>query len=111
VKYRFMERCREAFPTRMMCRLLEVSPSGFYHWRSRPPSARALANEKLLARIEDLHVASDGVLGRRRICEDLIDEGETCSPNRVGRLMGQGRPEGGATASSLAAQGEWRASG
>jgi putative transposase len=84
-----MERCREAFPTRMMCRLLEVSPSGFYHWRSRPPSARALANEKLLARIADLHGASDGVLGRRRICEDLIDEGETCSPNRVGRLMDQ----------------------
>lgn len=89
MKYRFMERCREAFPTRMMCRLLEVSPSGFYDWRSRPPSARALANEKLLARIEDLHVASDGVLGRRRICEDLVDEGEICSPNRVGRLMGQ----------------------
>lgn len=84
-----MERCREAFPTRMMCRLIEVSPSGFYDWRSRPPSARALANEKLLARIEDLHVASDGILGRRQICEDLVDEGEICSPNRVGRLMGQ----------------------
>ena len=89
-----MERCREAFPTRLMCRLLQVSPSGFYHWRSRPPSARAVANEKLLARIQVLHATSDGVLGRRRICEDLLEEGEACSPNRVGRLMGQAGLQG-----------------
>lgn len=87
MKYRMIERCCEAFPIRMMCRALQVSPSGYYEWRSRPPSARARANEQLLQRIRSLHAASDGVLGRRRICEDLVDEGERCSPNRVGRLM------------------------
>jgi putative transposase len=87
VKYRFIERCRDAFPIRMMCRLLKVSPSGFYDWRTRPRSARAQANERLLQRIRILHSASDGVLGRRRIREDLVEAGERCSPNRVGRLM------------------------
>jgi len=82
-----IERCREAFPIRMMCRELKVSASGFYHWRCRPLSARAQVNQRLLERIHALHAASDGVLGRRRICDDLVDEGERCSPNRVGRLM------------------------
>lgn len=82
-----IERCRDAFPIRMMCRHLEVSASGYYEWRTRPPSARAVANERLLARIRSLHAAGDGVLGRRRLCDDLIDEGERCTVNRVGRLM------------------------
>jgi putative transposase len=64
-----------------------VSSSGYYEWRTRPPSARAQANQRLLARIQSLHAASDGVLGRRRLRDDLVDEGERCSFNRVGRLM------------------------
>jgi putative transposase len=82
-----IERCREAFPIRMMCRALKVSASGYYDWRDRPLSPRAKANQRLLDRIRSLHEASDGVLGRRRLCDDLMDEGERCSPNRVGRLM------------------------
>jgi len=82
-----IERCRDAFPIRMMCRHLRVSSSGFYAWRTRPLSARAQTNQQLLVRIRSLHAASDGVLGRRRIRDDLVEEGERCSPNRVGRLM------------------------
>ena len=84
-----IERCRDAFPVRMMCRRLGVSASGYYEWRDREPSARALDNQRLLARIRELHATSDGVLGRRRIHEDLRYEGETASANRVGRLMKQ----------------------
>ena len=87
MKYRMIERCREAFPVRMMCQRLGVSPSGYYEWRTRLPSARAQANERLLVRIQALHAASDGVLGRRRICDDLGDEGMVVGVNRVGRLM------------------------
>ena len=82
-----IERCRNAFPIRMMCRHLGVSASGYYEWRTREPSAHALDNQRLLVRIRELHAASDGVLGRRRTHEVLRFEGETAGINRVGRLM------------------------
>jgi putative transposase len=71
----------------MMCRCLKVSPSGYYGWRSRPFSARAKDNQRLLGRIRALHAGSDGALGSPRIWDDLRYEGERCSPNRVARLM------------------------
>ena len=82
-----IERCRDAFPIRMMCRCLRVSSSGYYDWRTREPSARAIDNQRLLKRIEALHAASDGVMGSPRMWDDLRYEGETCSENRVARLM------------------------
>jgi putative transposase len=82
-----IERCREAFPIRMMCRCLDVSASGYYDWRERPPSAREIDNRRLTQRIEALHAESDGVLGAGRIWEDLRFDGETASFNRIARLM------------------------
>jgi len=87
MKYQMIDRCREDFPVRMMCRHLSVSASGYYDWHGRKPSQRALANEQLLSRIEELHADSDGVMGAPRIWEDLRYEGMTCSKNRVARLM------------------------
>ena len=82
-----IERCRDSFPVRMMCRCLKVSHSGYYDWRDRPLSARAEDNERLLVQIRSLHADSDGVLGAPRIWDDLRHEGEVCSLNRVARLM------------------------
>lgn len=82
-----IERCRDAFPIRMMCRLLKVSPSGYYDWRERAPSEQAQDNARLSRRIAEIHRDSDGVFGSPRIWEELRYEGETCSLNRVARLM------------------------
>ncbi len=82
-----IDRCCEAFPVRMMCRGLAVSPSGDYGWRARRPSARDRENRRLLARSEVLHAESDGVLGAGRIWEALRFAGETCRVNRVARLL------------------------
>jgi len=82
-----IERCREAFPVRMMCRCLRVSPSGYYVWRGRPLSQRARDNRRLLIRIKALHTESDGVLGSPRMWEALRYAGESCGLNRVARLM------------------------
>jgi putative transposase len=87
MKYRMIERCREAFPVKMMCRHLDVSSSGYYDWRSRKPSQRSQDNLRLFNRIVAIHADSDGVMGAPRIWEDLRYEGETCSLNRVARLM------------------------
>lgn len=82
-----IERCRDAYPIRMMCRCLQVSSGGYYAWRGRPKSARAKANERLLERIETIHSESDGVMGSPRIWDELCYAGEPCSKNRVARLM------------------------
>lgn len=70
-----------------MCRCLKVSTSGFHAWSKRLTSARALDNQRLLARIREYHEASDGVMGMPRMHEELGYDGETASRNRVARLM------------------------
>ena len=87
MKYRMIDRCRDAFPIRLMCRCLRVSASGYYGWRDRPLSTRARDNQRLLVQIRALHTEGDGALGSPRIWEDLRYAGETCSLNRVARLM------------------------
>jgi putative transposase len=73
--------------TRTMCRVLGVSASGFYDWFERPQSKRGQANAQLLVRIRDSFAASDRTYGSPRILHDLQAAGETCSINRVARLM------------------------
>ena len=80
-----IERCRDAFPVRMMCRCLRVSPSGYYGWRDRPASRRQRANQRLLVQIRHLYSESDGVFGSPRMWEELHYLGESCSRNRVAR--------------------------
>ena len=87
MKFHAIERCRANYPVLMMCRLLKVSSSGYYEWRTRKPSKRQQDNERLLNKIVDIHQDSDGVFGSPRIYEELQYEGETCSLNRVTRLM------------------------
>ena len=82
-----IDRCRDAFPVLMMCRLLNVSPSGYYDWHDRPLSERAAANEALYDQIEALHADSDGVWGTPTITDELKLRGIACSKNRVARLM------------------------
>lgn len=70
-----------------MCRCLKVSTSGFHAWSRRSTSRRELDNRRLLARIRELHAASDGIMGMPRMHEELGYEGETASPNLIARLM------------------------
>lgn len=70
-----------------MCRVLGVSPSGFYAWRDRMPSKRAQRDAALTAKLLAYHEASDGTYGRPRLLADLQDDGEQVSGKRVHRLM------------------------
>ncbi|HFJ9631917.1 TPA: IS3 family transposase [Stenotrophomonas maltophilia] len=87
LRYQVIERCRDEFPIRLMCRCLRVSTSGYYDWSKRLPSARQRDNERLLGRIHALHQDSRGTLGAGRMQEDLVEEGLMASRNRVARLM------------------------
>jgi putative transposase len=70
-----------------MCRVLEVSRSGYYAWLKREPSARAQANAELLEAIQEIHAESDGTYGAPRIHAELQDRGPQASLNRVARVM------------------------
>jgi putative transposase len=70
-----------------MCRVLEVSTSGYYAWRSRPESARSLADQRLLRRIRSLYYDSHEVYGSPRIHQLLSVEGVHVGRKRIARLM------------------------
>jgi putative transposase len=74
-------------PVRRLCSLLEVSPSGYYHWRHRQPGPRAQANQLLLARVEKAFVQSRETYGSPRMARLLQRQQIPCSENRVARLM------------------------
>jgi transposase InsO family protein len=78
---------RKQFPIAALCRVLQVSPSGYYAWRTRPESVRTCANRTLLVQIKTTHARSRKTYGRRRVQRQLQRGGIVCSPNRVGRLM------------------------
>lgn len=87
MKYAFISRHRKEYKVVRMCEVLEVSPSGFYDWVDRQESARSRENRRLTEKIGHYHRRSNGVYGSPKIHEDLIEAGETCSVNRVARLM------------------------
>jgi len=76
-------------PVVKMCSWLDVSTSGFYHWRTRPQSATAARRETLLARIRHYFEESEGTYGYRRIHADLTAEQTQCSLELVRQLMRQ----------------------
>jgi len=82
-----IRRHEQAHAVLMMCRLLEVSRSGYYDWRSRPPSARAEANRCLMEDIQRVFTAHKGRSGAPRITAQLRTEGQRLGKKRVARLM------------------------
>jgi putative transposase len=70
-----------------MCRVLGVSPSGYYAWRERPLSKRARDDVKLSAEIQAIHRESRGTYGVPRIHAELADRDIQVGRKRVARLM------------------------
>jgi putative transposase len=70
-----------------MCRVLGVSPSGYYAWRHRPLSARAIRDVLVSAEIAAAHHASRGTYGAPRIHAELAARGVRVGRKRVARLM------------------------
>ena len=86
--FRFIVAKKAEHSITMMCRVLEVSRSGFHAWTRRPPSLRAIQDARLTDRIRVLHTLRRGVYGSPRIWADLVlDDGERIGRKRVERLM------------------------
>ena len=67
MKFQFIQDHREYFPVRLMCRVLEASPSGFYDWLRRPESPRAAEDRALVAKIQAVHSESRRTYGSPRV--------------------------------------------
>lgn len=75
------------YPLRTLCRVLEVTRSGYYQWRSKAPGPRAQSNQQLLEQIRNIFAQSEQRYGSPRITRHLHSQQITCSENRVARLM------------------------
>ncbi|MCP4383686.1 MAG: IS3 family transposase [Hyphomicrobiales bacterium] len=75
------------YPVAAMCRVLGVSPSGYYAWASRSPSRRSRADAALMDKIGMAHTASNGTYGVPRIHAELAAAGIRVGRKRVARLM------------------------
>ena len=89
MKYEFVKQHRRQWSVQHMCRVLGVSPSGYYSWGCRPVSQQARANRQLVKQIKRIHQASRATYGSRRIHAELVEQGHPCGHNRVARLMRQ----------------------
>jgi putative transposase len=85
--YRFVEQQKALHHVATMCRVLGVSPSGYWAWRSRGPSARSISDAALLAAIRLAYVRSRRSYGAPRITAELQAAGVRVGHKRVARLM------------------------
>jgi transposase InsO family protein len=89
MRFEFVRAHQDQYPVRLLCRVLKVSPSGYYAWRQRPPSARAQEDAWLWPQIEKVHDESHRIYGYRRVFRALINLEIKASRRRVARLMRQ----------------------
>ncbi|WP_420269101.1 IS3 family transposase [Klebsiella pneumoniae] len=87
LRYAFIRDNSSCWPVRLLCRVLDVHPSGFYAWLQQPHSQRHQADLRLTGQIKQFWLESGCVYGYRKIHLDLRDSGQQCGVNRVWRLM------------------------
>lgn len=85
----FIHTEKASYPVRMLCRVLEVSSSGYYAWIDRPPPAKAIEDAQLAVEIAGAHNRSRGTYGSPRVHAELRAKGRRVGKKRVERLMRQ----------------------
>lgn len=88
MKYEWINRHKNIFPVRNMCRILSVSPSGYYQWLKRPPAERDIRRAVLTAAVKVSHERSRKIYGYRKVHADLVQEMKLeCCRETVRRIM------------------------
>jgi putative transposase len=86
-RFRFVDDHRDAYEVKRLCELAEVSRQGYYAWRCRPASLRAIADDELLVEIRRIHLESRCTYGAPRVHGQLRRRGHQIGCKRVARLM------------------------
>lgn len=96
MRYAFIQEHRQHYPVRLMCTLLEVSPSGFYDWQGRPASPRDQRHAALTAQVTIAFQVARATYGSPRITCELAAQGVVVCRNTVAKIMQEaglaGRP-------------------
>ena len=92
--YRLIEAEKATHSVPTLCRMLGVSRSGYYAWRSRPPSERTRFDAVLSEKIETIHRNSRATYGAPRVHAELRALGIRCGKKRVARLMRRAKLRG-----------------
>jgi transposase InsO family protein len=87
LRFAFIEQHRKEFAVALMCKVLQVTRSGFYAWRKRPICARAMRRRELVRQIKQVHEDSRQTYGSPRITVDLGHAGMDVSENTVAKYM------------------------
>jgi putative transposase len=87
VKYVFIREHQNEFSIVSVCRVFKLHRSGFYAWLNKPISTREAEDNRLLKLIKTFYVESGGTYGSPWIHQDLREVGESCSVNRVAKIM------------------------
>jgi len=89
VRYAWIHTQRDCYPLNLLCRVLQVSRSGYYAWCRRPPSARAQRRQEIARAAQRSHGDSHGTYGYRRVHRDLIEDHQVaCCRETVRHVMG-----------------------
>ena len=89
MKFAFIAAEKATCPVRVLCRTLGVSRAGFYAWHTRPPAARAQADQRLGVEIQAIHAESRQRYVSPRVQAELQHRGQRLGRKRVARLMRQ----------------------
>lgn len=89
MKYAFMREHREEFELMSMCRVLQVSRSGYYDWARRKQSQRSKQDHVLLKEIRRIHQETKEAYGTTKTWRALKQSGKLCGKHRVARLRRQ----------------------
>lgn len=86
MRYERINKLRQVYPIAAMCRVLEVSESGYHAWSKREPSPRAIANARLEIQIKAAHERTRQTYGPERLQSDLADHGVSVGVSRIKRI-------------------------
>ena len=85
--FRFIRAEKASYPVTVLCRVLEVTRSGYYAFEKRKPSERTRADAQLVVKIRTVHERGRRQYGSPRVHEKLTAQGERVGRHRVARLM------------------------
>lgn len=87
MRFRLIDQARKEFPVHRLCKVLEVSQSGYFAWKERPISRRRREDATLLVHVRSAFSLSNGTYGSPRMTREVQDGGVAVGRRRISRLM------------------------